>query len=176
MTSWKSGGGTAEIAEAADVAVSTVFKHFDSKEAIAFARDPAIEAELERAVTQRPAGVSIARSLRNFLIDSPALVAGPPEFVALVRSTPALTAYSDRMWSRHARAVAQAIEAETSHPASDMHVRAWAPGARADPLASSRGARPPCRNRRRHGRPPPRLVTRPRIGPPTSDLHPGSAS
>jgi AcrR family transcriptional regulator len=116
----------AEIAEAADVAVSTVFKHFHSKEAIAFARDPAIEAELEHAVTQRPAGVSIARSLRNFLVDSPALIAGPPEFVALVRATPALTAYSDRMWSRHARAVAQAIEAETGHPASDMHVRAWA--------------------------------------------------
>jgi AcrR family transcriptional regulator len=115
----------ADIAEAADVAVSTVFKHFDSKEAIAFARDPAIEAELERAVTQRPAGVSIARSLRNFLLDSPTLVAGPPEFVALVRATPALTAYSDRMWSRHARAVAQAIEVATGHPASDMHVRAW---------------------------------------------------
>ena len=38
----------AEIAEAADVAVSTVFKHFDSKEAIAFAGDPAVEAHLVR--------------------------------------------------------------------------------------------------------------------------------
>jgi AcrR family transcriptional regulator len=116
----------AEIAEAADVAVSTVFKHFDSKEAIAFAHDPAIEAELERAVTQRPAGVSIAGSLRDYLIDSPALVAGTPGFVALVRATPALTAYSDRMWSRHAHALAQAIEAETGHPATDVHLRAWA--------------------------------------------------
>jgi AcrR family transcriptional regulator len=115
----------AEIAEVADVAVSTVFKHFDSKEAIAFAGDPAVEAELVRAVAQRAAGVSIARSLRDFLVDSPALVGGPPEFVALVRATPALTAYSDQMWSRHARAVAEAIEAETGHPASDMRVRAW---------------------------------------------------
>jgi AcrR family transcriptional regulator len=116
----------AEIAEAADVAVSTVFKHFDSKEAIAFARDPSIEAELSRAVIDRAPGVSIACSLRNFLADSPGLVTGAPEFVALVRATPALTAYSDRMWSRHARAVAEAIEAATGHPASDMHVRAWA--------------------------------------------------
>lgn len=115
----------AEVAEAADVAVSTVFKHFDSKEAIAFARDPAVEAELARAVAQRAPGVSIARSLRDFLVNSPALVAGPLEFVELVRATPALTAYSDRMWSRHARAVAEAIEAETGHPASDMRVRAW---------------------------------------------------
>ena len=115
----------AEIAEAADVAVSTVFKHFDSKEAIAFRRDPAVEAELVRAVVHRDPGVSIVRSLRDFLVDSPALVAGPPEFVALVRATPALTAYSDRMWSRHARAVAEAIEAETGRPASDMRLRAW---------------------------------------------------
>ena len=115
----------AEVAEAADVAASTVFKHFDSKEAIAFAADPAVEAHLVRAVTQRDPGVSIARSLRDFLVDSPVLVAGSPEFVALVRATPALTAYSDRMWSRHARAVAEAIEAETGHPASDMRLRAW---------------------------------------------------
>ena len=73
-----------------------------------------------------PAKWRYTDTLRNFLVDSPALVAGPPEFVALVRATPALTAYSDQMWSRHARAVAQAIEAETGHPASDMHVRAWA--------------------------------------------------
>jgi AcrR family transcriptional regulator len=115
----------AEIADAADVAVSTVFKHFDCKEAIAFARDPAVETELRRAVTTRPPGTSIVRSLRDFLVDSPALVAGSPEFVELVRRTPALTAYSDRMWSRHARAVAEAIEAETGHRASDIRVRAW---------------------------------------------------
>jgi AcrR family transcriptional regulator len=115
----------AEIAEAADVAVSTLFKHFDSKEAIAFARDPAVEAELVRAVTQRGDGLSIARSLRDFLVQSPVLVTGTPEFLALVRTTPALSAYSDRMWSRHARAVAEAIEAETGDPASGMRVRAW---------------------------------------------------
>jgi AcrR family transcriptional regulator len=115
----------AEIAEAADVAVSTLFKHFDSKEAIAFARDPAVEAELVRAVLERPPGTAIAGSLRDFLVDSPALVTGPPAFLALVRATPALSAYSDRMWSRHARAVAEAIETETGQPASDLRVRAW---------------------------------------------------
>src|SRR5277367_1408103 len=76
----------AEIAEAADVAVSTLFKHFESKEAIAFARDPAMEAELRRAVLERAPGVSIAQSLRDFLVDSPALVTGSPEFLALVRA------------------------------------------------------------------------------------------
>lgn len=115
----------AEIAEAADVAVSTLFQHFDCKEAIAFARDPAVEAELRRAVRERAAGVSIAQSLRDFFVDSPVLVAGSSEFLALVRATPALTAYSDRMWSRHARAVAEAIEAETGQSSADMRVRAW---------------------------------------------------
>ncbi len=79
-----------------------------------------------RAVLQRRSGTSIAGSLRDFLVDSPALVTGQPEFLALVRATPALTAYSDRMWSRHARAVADAIAAETGHPASDIRVRVWA--------------------------------------------------
>jgi AcrR family transcriptional regulator len=115
----------AEIADAADVAVSTVFKHFESKEAIAFARDPAVEGELVRVVVERSAGTSIARALRDFLVDAPVLVAGSREFVSLVRRTPALTAYSDRMWSRHARAVARAIEAETGQRADDVRVRAW---------------------------------------------------
>jgi len=115
----------AEIAEAADVAVSTVFKHFPNKEAIAFAGDPAVEAELVRAVTDRAAGATIARSLRDYLVTAPTLVAGSPEFVALVRRTPALTEYSDRMWSRHARAVAAAIETETGWKAADIRVRAW---------------------------------------------------
>lgn len=115
----------AEIAEAADVAASTVFKHFPSKEAIAFAGDPAVEADLVRAVTDRAATATITRSLRDYLVSAPTLVAGSPEFVALVRRTPALTEYSDRMWSRHARAVAAAIETQTGWKASDIHVRAW---------------------------------------------------
>lgn len=115
----------AEIAEAADVAASTVFKHFPSKEAIAFAGDPAVEADLVRAVTDRAATTTITRSLREYLVSAPTLVAGSPEFVALVRRTPALTEYSDRMWSRHARAVAAAIETQTGWKASDIRVRAW---------------------------------------------------
>lgn len=115
----------AEIADAADVAVSTLFKHFRSKEEIAFARDPYVEEELARAVRERPAGTSIAQSLREFLVSSPTLVSGSPEFLALVRATPALSAYSDTMWSRHARAVATAIEDETGVPADDIRLRAW---------------------------------------------------
>ncbi len=115
----------AEIAEAADVAVSTVFAHFPSKEAIAFARDPALEAGLVEAVSARPPGVLIAQALRVLFVDSPELVAGSAEFVALVRATPALTAFSDRMWSRHALALALAIERETGHDAGDIRVRAW---------------------------------------------------
>jgi AcrR family transcriptional regulator len=115
----------AEIAEAADVAESTVFKHFDSKEAIAFAGSTAVEDALTAAVRDRAPGVSILGSLRAYLAEEPALAPGSTQFVALVRATPALTEYSDRLWSRRARVLAEAIEHETGLAATDIRLRAW---------------------------------------------------
>lgn len=99
----------AEIAEAADVSVSTLFKHFPSKEALIFVRDPAIESGFVGAVRERAAGTPILEALRAYLRETPDLAAGSMEFVGLVRRTPALTEYTDRMWSRHAAALASAI-------------------------------------------------------------------
>jgi AcrR family transcriptional regulator len=99
----------ADIAEAADVSVSTLFKHFPSKEALIFVGDPAIESGFVRAVRERGANTSILDALRAYLQDAPDLAAGSMEFVGLVRRTPALTDYTDRMWSRHAAALAAAI-------------------------------------------------------------------
>jgi AcrR family transcriptional regulator len=111
----------AEIAEAADVSVSTLFKHFPSKEALIFVRDPAIESGFVRAVRERAAGTSILEALRAYLLEAPDLASGSMEFVALVRLTPALNEYTDRMWSRHAAALA----AEIADP-PDVKTRAFA--------------------------------------------------
>jgi AcrR family transcriptional regulator len=57
----------ADIATAADVAVQTVFNHFESKEGLFFdGRTPSVE-ELVSAVTRRPAGSDPVSALRGFL-------------------------------------------------------------------------------------------------------------
>jgi AcrR family transcriptional regulator len=57
----------ADIAAAADVAVQTVFNHFESKEALFFdGRTPWVEG-VATAVTQRPVGSDPVSALRSFL-------------------------------------------------------------------------------------------------------------
>ncbi|NIH66390.1 TetR/AcrR family transcriptional regulator [Modestobacter marinus] len=59
----------ADIATAADVAVQTVFNHFDSKEALFFdGRTPWVEG-VASAVTTRPDGTGPLAALRNYLED-----------------------------------------------------------------------------------------------------------
>lgn len=108
-----------EIADAADVAVTTVFKHFPSKEALIFDEDANIEAALVSAVRDRPTGTSVLDALRDHLL------AGSHDeheefgdFLKLINETPALRAYGHRMWMRHETALASAI-AETIGAAPD---------------------------------------------------------
>jgi AcrR family transcriptional regulator len=118
----------AEVADAADVAVSTLFKHFPCKEALVFDEDDAIEAGLVRAIAERPAGTSILHALRDAMRETPdGGPAGPtPELVTLVDRTPALRIYLDQMWSRYADAIAAAIAADTGADPGDVDVRAIA--------------------------------------------------
>ncbi len=114
-----------EIADAADVAVSTLFKHFPSKEALLFSKDAAIGAGFVDAVTGR-GDSSVVEALRAYLHHAPDLASGSPEFVALVRRTPALTRYVDRMWTRHADGLCQAIAQSTGVAPEDTRTRAFA--------------------------------------------------
>jgi AcrR family transcriptional regulator len=108
----------AEIADAADVSIATLFKYFPSKEALLFDRDADREAELVAAVRDRPAGVSIIDALQAFLASRIDIGADRPavenlrRFRALVADTPSLSAYLARMWARHTDALASAISAE----------------------------------------------------------------
>ncbi len=114
--------GVKDVADAADVSVTTLFKHFPGKEALLFDRDDDIEAGLVAAVRDRAPGQSILDALRDHLL----LELHPPgdprleEFVRLTESTPALREYGKRMWMRHETAVARAIAEETGAPEDDL--------------------------------------------------------
>lgn len=118
----------AEIAEAADVAVSTLFKHFPTKEALVFSRDDAIASGLVRAVTDRPAGTPVLHAIRDGLAATPdgGPAGPPPEFVALVDRTPALQAHVDQAWARFADVLADALAAEAGPTVTELDVRALA--------------------------------------------------
>ena len=116
----------AEIAEAADVAVSTLFAHYPTKESLLFSRDATIGAGFVEAVTGRDPDAPILQALRDYVHRAPDLASGSLEFVELVRATPALTRYVDRMWTRHADDLCQAIAAATGGTPTDVRTRALA--------------------------------------------------
>ncbi|WP_066948131.1 TetR/AcrR family transcriptional regulator [Microtetraspora fusca] len=104
-----------DIAEAADVSTTTVFKHFTGKEALVFDQDEERETELVAAVRQRPAGQSIPEALRRHVLDTWLPIEAHPQragFTQLVDSTPELRAYAEHMWTRHTDALAAAIADE----------------------------------------------------------------
>ncbi|MFI5524207.1 TetR/AcrR family transcriptional regulator [Streptomyces platensis] len=93
--------GVREVAEAADVSLSTLFKHFPSKEALVFDLDADVESALVAAVRDRAPGQSVLHALRDHMVNTrTAVPTGDPTFV-LVESTPALRDYARRMWLRH---------------------------------------------------------------------------
>ena len=116
----------AEIAEAADVAVSTLFAYFPAKESLLFSRDAEVGAGFVAAVTERDLDTPILQALRAYVHAAPDLANGSLEFVALVRGTPALTRYIDRMWTRHAEDLAVAIATATGVDPADTVTRAVA--------------------------------------------------
>ncbi|MEU4892607.1 TetR/AcrR family transcriptional regulator [Streptomyces sp. NPDC044780] len=112
-----------DIADAADVSTTTVFKHFTGKEALVFDQDEDREAALIAAVRQRAAGQSIPDALRQHVLDSWLPIAAHPqmaEFTHLVETTPALRAYAERMWTRHTDALGAAIADEIGVDHDDL--------------------------------------------------------
>lgn len=115
--------GVREIADAADVSTTTLFKHFPVKEALVFDEDADQEDRLLAAVRERPEGQSIPAALREHALryrmaaaDSDARFTA---FFDLVSSTPALRDYVQAMWLRHTDALARAIAEESGLAAND---------------------------------------------------------
>lgn len=115
--------GVREIADAADVSVTTLFKYFPTKEALVFDLDEDVEAALVAAVCQRAPDQPLLAALHEHLRDWVTAVAAAPTtpvFARLVEETPVLSQYASRMWLRHETALARAIAAETGAAADDL--------------------------------------------------------
>ncbi|MFF0776479.1 TetR/AcrR family transcriptional regulator [Nonomuraea wenchangensis] len=133
--------GIREIADAADVSTTTLFKHFPVKEALVFDEDSGQEARLLAAVRERPEGQSIPAALREHALTTRVATAdGDARFAAftnLVAGTPALRDYAQNMWLRHTAALAQAIAEESGLAADDPLCGALAHFALEAPRAAS---------------------------------------
>ncbi|MFF5210564.1 TetR/AcrR family transcriptional regulator [Streptosporangium sp. NPDC000396] len=112
-----------DIADAADVSTTTVFKHFTGKEALVFDQEQDREAQLIAVIRQRTSGQSILDALRQHVLDTwPPIETHPQraEFTHLVDSTPELRAYAGHMWTRHTDALATAIADELGADHDDL--------------------------------------------------------
>jgi AcrR family transcriptional regulator len=115
-----------DIAEAADVSTTTLFKHFPGKEALVFDEDAENEASLVAAVRDRAPGESIFGALRDFLLRGITGTGDMDAFLRLIEGTPELRAYSHRMWMRYEAALARAIAEQAGAPADDPSCAALA--------------------------------------------------
>ncbi|MFJ9413839.1 TetR/AcrR family transcriptional regulator [Streptomyces sp. NPDC101227] len=114
--------GVREVAEAADVSLSTLFKHFPSKEALVFDLDADVESALVAAVRDRAPGQSALHALRDHLVGTRTAVRTDDPTFVLVESTPALRDFARRMWSRHEKALAATLADATGLAPDDLAV------------------------------------------------------
>nr|BEK63020.1 TetR/AcrR family transcriptional regulator [Kitasatospora purpeofusca] len=106
--------GIRDVAAEADVAVTTVFAHFASKEALVFEQDQDFEQRLVHAVTDRSPHEALVpalhREIRALVHHCTADGAAP--LWHMIDTSPALRQYEEAMRLRHAESVATAIAAE----------------------------------------------------------------
>ncbi|MFI7362002.1 TetR/AcrR family transcriptional regulator [Streptomyces sp. NPDC050149] len=106
--------GIRDVAAEADVAVTTLFSHFASKEALVFEQDPAFEQRLTEAVTGRAAHEPLLPALRHeihALVRHCTADGNAPVWNMVVGSS-ALREYEESMRLRHAETLAAAIAAD----------------------------------------------------------------
>lgn len=106
--------GIRDVAAEADVAVTTLFSHFASKEALVFEQDEDFEQRLTRAVTDRAPHDPLIPVLRREIL---ALVRhctapGSAPMWRMIEGSPALREYEESMRLRHAESLAAAIAAD----------------------------------------------------------------
>ncbi|MCC2276029.1 TetR/AcrR family transcriptional regulator [Streptomyces sp. ET3-23] len=106
--------GIRDVAAEADVAVTTVFSHFASKEALVFEQDQGFEQRLVQAVTGRAPHEPLVPALRR---EIEALVRhcagdGAAPVRRVIDASPALREYEESMALRHAESLAAAIAAD----------------------------------------------------------------
>ncbi|GGP86292.1 TetR family transcriptional regulator [Streptosporangium pseudovulgare] len=120
--------GIRDVAAEADVAVTTLFSHFASKEALVFEQDEDFEQRLMRAVTGRAPHEPLIPALRR---EIHALVRhctadGAAPIWGMIDESPALREYEKSMRLRHAESLATAIAADLGLPPTATACRAIA--------------------------------------------------
>lgn len=106
--------GIRDIAAEADVAVTTLFAHFGSKEALVFEQDAAFEQALASAVGDRDPGTPLMPALRRQVHDLVRHCTGDDAapIWRMVDESPALRDFEETMRLRHARTLAAAVAAD----------------------------------------------------------------
>ncbi|MFD6279329.1 TetR/AcrR family transcriptional regulator [Streptomyces sp. NPDC060209] len=106
--------GIRDVAAEADVAVTTLFSHFASKEALVFEQDEDFEQRLTQAVTGRaphePLMPALRREIQALVRHCTADSAAP--IWRMIDGSPALRKYEESMRLRHAETLATAIAAD----------------------------------------------------------------
>jgi AcrR family transcriptional regulator len=111
----------AEIARAADVAETTVFNYFPTKEDLVYWRMESFEAALLDAIREREAGESVLAAFSRFVLVPRGLLAEPDaeareQLAALTRMiarSPALLAREEQVYARFTASLAALIAEET---------------------------------------------------------------
>ncbi|MFI8266635.1 TetR/AcrR family transcriptional regulator [Streptomyces sp. NPDC085665] len=120
--------GIRDVAAEADVAVTTVFAHFVSKEALVFERDQDFEQRLTRAVADRaphePLIPALHREVQVLVRHCTAEGTAPVR--RMIEGSPALREYEESMSLRHAQALAEAMAADPRLSRSTTTCRATA--------------------------------------------------
>lgn len=104
--------GIRDVAAEADVAVTTLFSHFASKEALVFERDDDFERRLTQAVTDRAPHERPMPALRrevHALVRHCAADGAAPMW-RMIDESPALREYEESMRLRHAESLATALD------------------------------------------------------------------
>ncbi|QWF78955.1 TetR/AcrR family transcriptional regulator [Amycolatopsis sp. CA-230715] len=117
--------GIRDVAAEADVAVTTVFSHFASKEALVFEQDEDFEQRLTRAVADRdphePLIPVLRREIHALVRHCTGDAAAP--LWRMIDASPALRQYDESMRLRHAESLAAAIAADPGVARSTMVCR-----------------------------------------------------
>ena len=120
--------GIREVAAEADVAVTTLFAHFSSKEALVFEQDEDFEQRLVKAVGDRGPGEPLIPALRTEIhaMVRHCTADGAASLWRMIDESPALRQYEGSMRLRHAKSLAAAIAADLGLPPASTACQAIA--------------------------------------------------
>lgn len=106
-----------EIAAKAEVAVTTLFNYFPTKESLIFDLEDELDIEILSAVRNRKKDQSILEALHQYFLASKLF--NPPNkktsmgFAKLIRSSPELSSYLRSLWGRYENTLTKEIQSES---------------------------------------------------------------